>query len=483
PLLPGAHHNTYSANPNTVSWSMSQRKETLVSLVSLLLTGVALVGGLRWYQSTQSRLESRPPVESQQPLSSRISQGERVLLTTSPEKEAAARGVSEGDEEEAIAQFEAALEQSRNDPEALIYLNNARIGSSKSYGIVASVPIGSDANAAREILRGVAQAQNEINEAGGIGGIRLKVFVGDDNNDPEIARQLARAYSQNREILGVVGHFGSETSLAAAQVYQKEGVAMISPTSTSVELSGKGEYIFRTVPSDRFAGSALADYLLETLQKKQGAVFYNAESTYSQSLKTVFTTELYAQGGEIVAEFDFANGEFNAAEAVQSAIDSGAEAILLAPNSAVLDKALQVVQVNDNRLPLLAGDSAYKPETLQVGRRDAVGMVLAVPWHSLGDPDSTFPETARQLWGGEVNWRTAIAYDAAQALIAAMAVNPTRQGIQEVLSSTDFSATGASDEIRFLPSGDRNQAVQLVTIEPGERTNFDYEFVPISPRN
>jgi hypothetical protein len=43
----------------------------------------------------------------------------------------------------------------------------------------------------------------------------------------------------------------------------------------------------------------------------------------------------------------------------------------------------------------------------------AVGMVLAVPWHILGDPNSPFPKAASQLWGGEVSWRTALAYDAA----------------------------------------------------------------------
>jgi branched-chain amino acid transport system substrate-binding protein len=107
-------------------------------------------------------------------------------------------------------------------------------------------------------------------------------------------------------------------------------------------------------------------------------------------------------------------------------------------------------------------------------------MVLAVPWHILGDPQSSFPKAASQLWGGEVNWRTALAYDAAKALIAGIERNPSRTGVQQALSSSDFSATGSSGEIKFLPSGDRNRAVQLVTIQPGKRTSFGYEFVPVS---
>jgi branched-chain amino acid transport system substrate-binding protein len=111
---------------------------------------------------------------------------------------------------------------------------------------------------------------------------------------------------------------------------------------------------------------------------------------------------------------------------------------MLAPNSATLPQALQVVQVNDKRLQLLGGDSAYNPKTLELGRSNSVGMVLAVPWHILGNPNAEFPKAANQLWGGEVNWRTAMAYDAAKALIAAIGRNPSRSGVQQALSASAF---------------------------------------------
>jgi branched-chain amino acid transport system substrate-binding protein len=137
------------------------------------------------------------------------------------------------------------------------------------------------------------------------------------------------------------------------------------------------------------------------------------------------------------------------------------------------------VQVNDKRAKLLAGDSAYSPKTLEVGRSNSVGMVVAVPWHILANPQAEFPKAANQLWGREVNWRSAMAYDATKALIAAIGRNPTRSGVQQVISAPEFSATGASGDIKFLASGDRNQAVQLVIIQPGKRTSFGYEFIPI----
>lgn len=60
--------------------------------------------------------------------------------------------------------LEQSLSRRSNDPEALIYLNNARIGEKETYTIAAVVPIGTEKTSAKEILRGVAQAQNEINQ-------------------------------------------------------------------------------------------------------------------------------------------------------------------------------------------------------------------------------------------------------------------------------------------------------------------------------
>jgi branched-chain amino acid transport system substrate-binding protein len=63
-------------------------------------------------------------------------------------------------------------------------------------------------NPAQEILRGVAQAQNEINQSGGIKSVPLKVVIANDDNDPRIAQQIANNLVKNQDILGVVGNFG-----------------------------------------------------------------------------------------------------------------------------------------------------------------------------------------------------------------------------------------------------------------------------------
>lgn len=470
---------------------MSQKNDTPALLLSLLITTLLLGAGIWWFNTrfnSPQNSSSNSPITpsgntggSQASPQERMSTGDRLLFVdgASSEKQAGVNAFASGQFPEAVTQLTAALQSDRNDPEALIYLNNARIGSQNAYSIAVSVPIGSDANGALEILRGVAQAQQEVNQAGGINGVPLQVVIANDENDPTTAQQVAQALVDNPKILGSVGHYASDVTLVAAEVYERGQLVTISPVSTSVKLSGFGQHTFRTVPSDYIAARALANHMLTVLNQQNAAVFYNSQSGYSQSIKSEFTTALSLGGGQVTSEFDLSNASFSANRSVEQAIAQGATVLVLLANTGELDRALQVVQVNQAKLPLLAGDDVYAPTTLEVGGAQAEGMVVAVPWHILSNPQSTFVQKSRQLWGGDVNWRSAMAYDAAQALIMALKTQPSRQGVQEALSNTSFSAEGATGTVRFLPSGDRNQAVQLVRVEAGSRSGYGYDFVPI----
>jgi branched-chain amino acid transport system substrate-binding protein len=465
-------------------------KETVALLVTLLITVGAAGGGLWLFRnnifsgisnSSQTASPGTSPTTSPNvgAVDSRVSKGDRILIAsaTNSDKQAGIQAIAAGNWQNAIASLEASLRSQRNDPEALIYLNNARIGNAKSLKIAVSAPISGNENAAKEILRGVAQAQDTVNQSGGINGVPVQVVIADDGNDPAIAAQIAQVFVANPEILGVVGNFGSDTTLASAKVYQADQLVLISPTSTSVQLSGFGNYIFRTVPSDRFAANSLSRYMLGQIRKKKAVVFFNSNSSYSKSLKDEFTTAVFGDGGQVVAEFDLSSAGFDADQSLNQSTAKGAEVIMLATNAATLDMALQVVATNRRQLPILGGDSMYTAKTLQVGGSETVGMVLAVPWHILSNTAATFPKQAERLWGGDVNWRTAMAYDATQAIISGLKQDSTRAGLQKALADPNFSAEGAASRIQFQASGDRNSPAVLVKVAPGKRSGFGYDFV------
>lgn len=251
------------------------KKSELPALIASLVVTLALLGGGAWWLKGSLTGEAnsgnnRDPVsQSTEPSQNRASgadikgadgsSGRSVLPEKSPSraKQQGLDALAEGDYDLAITEFEAALAESKNDPEARIYLNNATIGNDRAYTIAMIVPAGSSESAAEELMRGAAQAQTEINDSGGVDGRPLKILLINDDDDSETAVGIANNLVDDPDVLGVVGHYSSGTSLAASEVYEAGGLPMISPTSTAVGLSTAGDYIFRTVPSDRLAAATL----------------------------------------------------------------------------------------------------------------------------------------------------------------------------------------------------------------------------------
>jgi branched-chain amino acid transport system substrate-binding protein len=415
----------------------------------------------------------------------RVSVGDKLLIAAdaTAEKKTGVQAYAKDDFKQAIASFESSLKQSPNDPESLIYLNNARSMNQNTIKIVVSVPIGSDLNASKEILRGVAQSQQEFNEMAGIGSKKLIVEIANDDNDSQVAQQLAQSFVDQPKILGVVGHYASSVTLATAPIYDKGQLTSISPISSAVQLSNKSRFVFRTVPSDSTAAKSLADHMLGQLHKTKAVVYFNSQSDYSTSLKEEFSKAIALQGGQLVTEYDLADSTLSARDSLHQAQQQGAEVIMLAANTGTLDKALQVVQSNPKHLPILGGDDVYAPKTLDVVREKGLGTVIAIPWHSLASGSLPFATRARHLWGAEVNWRTVTAYDATQSLATTFLKlsNPDRLSVNAELTSPNFTAQGASSPIRFLPSGDRISPIQLVTIAKDMQSSYGLSFVPIKP--
>ncbi|MEL6489573.1 MAG: ABC transporter substrate-binding protein [Cyanobacteria bacterium J06621_3] len=473
------------------------KKNELPALIASLVVTLALLGGGAWWlkgsllsDSNNSNGSNTATLQnngggSNRPSSSGDiagadgSRGRSVLAEAeiTGAKQDGMDALADGNYDEAVTAFEASLQEKKNDPEARIYLNNATIGNDRAYTVAMIVPAGSSESAAEELMRGAAQAQTDINEAGGVGGRSLKILLINDDDDSDTAVEIANELVDDPDVLGVVGHYSSGTSLAASEVYEAGGLPMISPTSTAVGLSTAGDYIFRTVPSDRLAAATLSRYTLNDLNKTQAVVFYTSESAYSQSVKSEFTTELLSNGGQVVVDFDVSQPGFNAEEALAEAAENGADVLMLALNTATIDIANDVIAANGQMLPMLGGDSLYNPKILDVSRGEALGLTVAVPWHILSHVGTPFVTESRDLWGGDVNWRTATAYDAVLTLATGIDTEQSRDGVAEALAATGLTIDGATDPIKFLPTGDRNQPSQLVEVVPGTRsgTGFDYE--------
>ncbi|MBE8994616.1 caspase, EACC1-associated type [Microcystis aeruginosa] len=466
-----------------------------------------------------------------------ISEGEEVLnYSQSFNKKKGAEYFAQCDYQEALSRFEKAWQEDRLDPETLIYLNNALLEANKKpyYTIAVAVSIPKNQNSsndddddsrAKEMLRGVAQLQTKINlgilndndpflkyfpdqdfiNKKAINGKGLKVVITNDENDELLAKKTASSLSHRPEILGVVGHYTSEMTVATVDIYKENDLVLISPGSTTSELTKYPRKNFqRTVFSSDQQSPAIAKFLQEKSIKKVVG-FYSEGSPFSESFfnsfKTIFTGPPFSGTVVKLDEFDLGNN-FKAEEAIQELRQTEAKitetiGLVLFPKAIgnAQGDAIRLIKLNNSQNWVIGSWGLRSSRTLKQidNLQPFQKFVIAVPWDSLTSPNKNFLKDAKILWTTtSVNAITALSYDATLALTKALEKedNPTRINILEQLKSPDFLVTkGATGTIQFDQNGDRkkldengdpqNPSVEFVHIVECRTLSSDFAFVPI----
>ncbi|MEG4799038.1 bifunctional serine/threonine-protein kinase/ABC transporter substrate-binding protein [Microcoleus sp. ARI1-B5] len=456
-----------------------------------------------------------------------LSAGDKILVTTSSPR-LKQRGVDEFAASNSPQAFKQAFnlfkkswqKEYGKDPETLIYMNNAFLEAIEAdyYTIAIAVPIrrrNQDsspilADQAKEVLRGVAQAQTQVNlallnsssnndfpgqgflQGKAINGKGLRVVIADDANSKSEGIQRANSLVKQPNILAVVGHTNSDMTMQVVDIYDKNNLVLMSPGTSTEELTEEPrKYFFRTPYTSSLIAKTLADSLLEKNQKKV-AILYNQASPFGASFRQEFRKYFQdSRGGTIanIRDFDLSKKDFNAPRAIKEIQANGETAIALVPDAQVtssLNSAIEVMKANRDRSWIAGAWTLVRQETLELasGQQAFEKVIFSVGWHPLSSPNKKFSQDARSLWGGEVNTRTAFAYDAVRAVVTALEMQPqpSREGMQKMLSSPDFSAEGATGTIQFNSptNGDRkNPPSELVHIVKCPKEQFGLAFVPV----
>jgi branched-chain amino acid transport system substrate-binding protein len=168
---------------------------------------------------------------------------------------------------------------------------------------------GSEATFGISTDNGIKLAVEERNAAGGVKGKQIRLITYDNQGKlEESASAVTRLIDQDK-VVAVLGEVASSRSLAGGPVAQREGVPMISPSSTNPDVTAIGDMIFRVCYIDPFQGKVNAVFAIDYLKKKRGAVLYNRQQAYSSGLNTNFKDAFTKLGGEIVAEQAFSDGD------------------------------------------------------------------------------------------------------------------------------------------------------------------------------
>jgi ABC-type branched-subunit amino acid transport system substrate-binding protein len=482
---------SFNKKPSTIMLKWVNRSSILIA--SLGLAGVVVIG-----VGISQSLRTCPPGERKElgvfcvVDNSRISRGNSTFF---PEinnipRDKGIQAFKKGNYQEATVLFNQAVKANQNDPEVLIYYNNSlarQQGSPFTFAVVVPLDNNTTTDTAKEILRGVAQAQNQFNQKKGLNGRLLEIVIANDSNT-EKAKEVAQELIKDSSILGVVGHKSSDATQAALPEYAKAKLAVISPTSTSILLNNP--VLFRAVYSDESAGKKLAEYTYKNLKLKKAVIFANPNSPYSNSIREVFANQFGKLGGEVVPKplIDLTASTFDPEkEVAKSVYGDKAEAALLLPDTQSVEIAFKIAKEITKRnetlktqnpprpeLKMLGGDTLYQGATLISDRKNVEGLIIAVPWFRETPQAQLFAKKADKQWGGGISWRTATSFDATWMLIKALSNNPSRSTVLGGLENVSLSANETSGyPLKFTPEREREGESILLQVKGNQFVQID----------
>lgn len=201
-----------------------------------------------------------------------------------------------------------------NSSELLIGGIGPLTGAAASYGIA--------------VKNGAELAIDEINAAGGVNGIKLKLDFQDDEHDAE---KSVNAYNTllDKGMKVLMGTVTSVPCVAVSAKSAEDNIFQISPSASAVDCVAN-DNAFRICFSDPDQGAASARYIAENNIAKKVAVIYNSSDVYSSGIYEKFASEAQTQGIEITTAQAFTkDSATDFTVQIQKIKESGAELVFL----------------------------------------------------------------------------------------------------------------------------------------------------------
>jgi len=144
-------------------------------------------------------------------------------------------------------------------------------------------------------------AADEINTQGGINGKQIKFIFEDSKCNAKDANAAAQKLVNVDKVKVIIGGVCSSETLGAAPITEANKVILISPSSTSPDITNAGDFVFRVAPSDSFSGIVASEFAKNNLKATKAALITES-SDYAQGLRVVFKENFAKLGGTIVAD-------------------------------------------------------------------------------------------------------------------------------------------------------------------------------------
>jgi len=205
----------------------------------------------------------------------------------------------------------------------------------------------------------VTMAVDEINATGGVLGKPVTYTVADDATDPEVASESLEGLLEDSKVDAIMGPSSSGVTLDLLDEVSRRGVLMCSGSNTAADLSTADSdgYYFRTTPSDRLQGPALARLVLEDGRKKVGILA--RRDSYGVGLARSVKKQLAKGKATVVADVEYDPDATGFDKVVQRVVDKKPDAVVVLGfenDGSDIVRALTTKGLSPQQFPIYAAD-------------------------------------------------------------------------------------------------------------------------------
>ena len=213
----------------------------------------------------------------------------------------------------------------------------------------------------KAVVNGATLYLKQVNEKGGVNGKQLEIITMDEQGD---ATQAVTCFTKmcDQGITALVGDVTTTPTLAVVAESQDYNMPMVTASATAeavtydAETDTVYENVFRATFTDPFQGIKMADYAYQKLGYTKAAVIFKKGADYNEGLAENFVNEFEAQGGTIVDQESYSDGDVDYKTQLTTILGKAPETVFCPNYYQEVGQILSQAESIGLTVPFLGGD-------------------------------------------------------------------------------------------------------------------------------
>jgi len=326
---------------------------------------------------------------------------------------------------------------------------------------------GSEATYGKDMENAINLAASEINEAGGVLGMKIVTMTGDAACDPQQATAAASKLV-SADVTAVVGGYCSGATLPTMKIYGDANVPIVIPAANSTKLIDVNLGNAFQINSTGFDQVKTAVNLFKEKGINKLAIIHQGDG-YSEDLAKLTKEKWTAMGKEVVAYEVVNKGEQDQSALVTRIKSKAPDAVFWTAYYADGSMVIKQLRQGGYRNLIAVGDGSNSPKLLEIAGKAAEGVYcFSNPTVEYLPKAKTFHANYKAAYNQEPDAYAALSYDGLKlladaivragstdktAIIKALAATKSFTGIAGPISFTDKNTLARSNFVILVAKG------------------------------